>query len=127
MEKAQKIRYALYSAAVTIAFMAVLDGVVTWLESRGDLDTARAGDSNVLTSDPWMEHEGALIPNPNLPSRMVHHRLRVEKGDAYRVFLLGASFLKGVPFEGPGTIHHHLDARLRAALRGGPSRSPTRR
>ena len=113
LTRAQKVRYAIYAAGTTVAFLLVADGVIRFLEAQGVLDTRRADDAHLIRADPWVARGDWLVPDKGLVSQMAEHRLRRVKGDAIRVFLLGGSFMKGVPLTGEGTIHWWLADKLR--------------
>jgi hypothetical protein len=120
LSTAEKVRYGLYALAVVIAFFAVLDGVLGWMERAGHLELDRKDDAPPLSSDPWVDSgEGYLIPDPSLHSRMPAHRLKKEKEPgSLRVMMVGASFFAGVPYTGPGTIHFWLEEELKRRFKG---------
>jgi hypothetical protein len=114
---ATRVRYAIYAAAVTIAALLVVDAVITSLEASGVLDTARADDGAPLALDPWIEDGEWWVPANRGPFVMADHRFARDKApNALRVFMVGASFMQGVPYTGKKTMHHALETLLRLEL-----------
>jgi tetratricopeptide (TPR) repeat protein len=116
MNPARRLRYAAYAIAVTVAFLAVLDGALQWLSAEEQIDLSRTNEQAwILHSDPWIDAgDGWYAPNPKATRLLPESRFKKEKGDGWRVFLLGASFLMGVPYSHGGSIPFWLQVELEA-------------
>lgn len=114
LSRAQRLRYALYAVGVTASVLLVLDAVLGGLFPKSRNATLwEPGES------PWRaEADGRFHARRDGPMRVAEHPFRVEKGDAWRVFFVGGSFLRGVPYDEVGTIHRFFEERL---LAGHPS------
>lgn len=101
---------------VTVFVLAVVDGLLRWLDSRGDLDLSGKNDRVWRASGPpWVLGEDGLYhPDPKSDNVVHDHPFRAEKGDAWRVFFIGESFLRGVPYREVGTIHDWFRTELGA-------------
>ncbi len=114
MSLGQRLRYGVYAAAVTTAALLVLEAIFGWwVPPTRDEALWRPGVTPWVASD-----DGFYRPNPESPLPVAAHPFRVAKGDAWRVFFVGESFLRGVPYDEIGTIHGWLHERL---LAGHPS------
>jgi len=113
-------------AAVLV--LGAANALVEWLERRGLVDTFRGRDDFVRTVDeaPWADAgDGFYETTPYARRTMVPSRFRVDKQGAWRVFLLGESFMMGTPYahqkdevEKPGGIASWLRVALDEVLPG---------
>ena len=122
LSRGQRVRYVLYAAAVTVAFFLILDGVIVWLERRGAIETGQEGDRTwSATGDPWMDAgDGWYKPAKGGAQLLPEARFRKEKGDRFRVFIVGGSFVMGVPYTDVGSIPYWLRTELAARYPGRP-------
>lgn len=113
----QRVRYVAYAVATAACFLVILDGVITWAEGAGYLDIGRPDDRvSTLSGDPWTRDGDRFVVTAAARRMMADESFAVEKGDRWRAFLLGGSFLKGVPYVGAGTIQFWLDRALRGTF-----------
>ena len=90
------------------------------LEDRQQLDTLRRDDQVQFVEEPLFEREGeAWATTPYARQVCVPGRFAVDKGDRWRLFALGGSFLMGAPYahqdhaqEQPGGMLSFLRAGL---------------
>ncbi len=103
---AVRARYILYAAAVTVFVLLLVDGALRWLEARGTLDLSSPNERVWRdTGAPWVLDGDRWVANPASDNRVLDHPFRATKGDAFRVFFVGESFLRGVPYLDTGTVH----------------------
>ena len=116
LSRPQRIRYTIYAVGVTIFVLAVVDGLLRWLDGRGDLDLSGKNDRAWRAAGPpWVVGDDGLYhPDPKSDNVVHDHPFRAKKGDAWRVFFIGESFLRGVPYRDVGTIHAWFLAELTA-------------
>ena len=122
LSRKQRIRYIAYAIGVTIAFLAILDGVIEWLHASKKIDISRNSEQVwVLHSDPWVDNEkGLWVPDPRTARLLPHSRFRKNKGEGWRTFMLGASFMMGVPYQHAGSIPYWMSTELEARFPAKP-------
>lgn len=114
LTRGQRVRYAMYAVGVTVFFLLVLDGVLSWAEHRGWIDTTSEADQvSVLAGDPWVLKGDQYVTSTLAREGMAMSRFAAHKGDRWRGFMVGGSFLRGVPYPGAGSIHFWLSRELR--------------
>jgi len=103
-----------YAAGVTVAFLLVLDGTITYLQKTGTLESGSVDDAVwLMAADPWVQEGERFVTSHAARDTMPRQAFAVEKGDRWRAFLLGGSFMRGVPYSGPGSIAFWLERALR--------------
>ena len=115
LTQAQRIRYVLYATAVTIAVLSIVDAVITTLEEGGDINLTRPDDQvSTLDGAPWSQRGDRFVLTRVAQNSMVPMSFASTKPeDGFRAFLVGGSFMRGVPHEGAGTIRFWLYRELR--------------
>ena len=116
LTRKQRIRYIAYAIGVTIAALVILDGVIEWLHVTQRIDLNRASEQVwIVHADPWIDNEkGLWVPHPKTTRILPRSRFRKEKGEGWRGFMLGASFMMGVPYQYAGSIPYWLSTELAA-------------
>jgi len=115
-----------FAVVTTVLALGLLNVCVEMLERAGVLETHRLDDYVQFLDEPLFARDGDWITTSEYAEEfMVPGRLRRDKGDRYRVIILGASFAMGTPYtvnshgeERPGGIATWLRADL--ARRFGP-------
>ena len=95
-----KIRSTVFSIVVTVAVLFALNAGVEWLEGRGVVDTSKPEDRIFFQDEPiyavqgedWVTTEYGL-------QHLVRSRFPVQKKEGWRLFVLGASFAQGTPYD----------------------------
>ena len=115
LTSSQRIRYVLYAIGVTVAVFAIADGLLTSAESTGAIDITRSDDQvSTLVGDPWTLNGDRYALTPTAQDSMVPMGFMAQKPElGYRAFLVGGSFMRGVPHNGAGTIRFWLYRELR--------------
>ena len=122
------LRLVLFALVATSLVLGGLNVGVEVLERRGVVETHRVDDHVQFLEEPLFRREGQDYVTTDYAQRfLVPQRFAVEKGDRFRVFLLGASFAMGTPYtsqshgeERPGGMATWLREDLEA--RFGPGR-----
>jgi hypothetical protein len=115
LTSAQRIRYALYAAAVTIAVLAVVDAAITALEQSGAITITSSDDQvSTITGDPWLQRDDRFVLSTVAKNSMIPMSFTASKpADGFRLFMVGGSFMRGIPYDGAGTIRFWLYRELR--------------
>jgi len=123
----RRVRYALYSLVLVALVLGLLELALGRMERAGLVETRRPGcrDFVLHVDEPLFEvaGDGTVSTTPYARRFMVPSRFREDKGDAFRVYVLGSSFAMGSPYTaqhasriGEGGIASWLRADLSALL-----------
>ena len=94
------VRSALFSLLVTVAVLAALNLVVEFLEDEGVVETHRVEDRMLYQEEPLFELAGARYQSTAYArDHLVPSSFAAHKGPRWRMFLLGASFAQGTPYD----------------------------
>lgn len=119
------LRNALYAGIVTVAVLGGLNAGVGLLERIGVLSTHDPDDVVQFVDGALFEKRGdRWVTTPYAEESLLRQEFAVDKGDALRIFVLGASFAMGTPYlsqgrpEGTGGIASFLEVELKRRLPG---------
>jgi lysophospholipase L1-like esterase len=92
-------RKLLFAALVTIAVLFVLNQTVQWAEQRQLLDTHRSDDTVQFVEAPLFENEEGVYSTTRYAENSIAPvSFQAEKGEGWRLFVLGGSFAMGSPY-----------------------------
>ncbi len=119
-------RKLVFAAAVTVLLLAGINFGIELLERRGVVSTHRVDDHVQFVTEALFEQSGDWVVTTAYARQfLVPARFRADKGDRFRVFVVGASFAMGTPYtsqsddaEQPGGIATWL--RIDLERRYGP-------
>ena len=116
-------RVVAFSLIMTLGALAAFNGAVELAERQGWIDTHRLDDRVQFIHSELFQRtdDGSLETTPYAESFLVPSRFAADKGDGWRMFVLGASFAMGTPYthqgrgvEAPGGIASWVRANLQA-------------
>ena len=112
---AKRARYIAYATAVTIASLLIIDAIARTLEDSGNIDTQGDGSARTayLAGNPWQVEGERVLLTKAASGSMIDRSFTAKKNGGWRAFMLGGSFLRGVPYSHAGTIHFWLDRLLK--------------
>jgi hypothetical protein len=96
-----RLRQAVFALVVVVVFLVGANLLVERLERGGVVATHRAGDRVQYVEEALFEHDGQGRWRTTAyaeESGMLRQEFRRDKGDAFRVFVLGGSFAMGSPY-----------------------------
>lgn len=94
------LRSAIFSILITVVVLVGLNFVVESLEDEGVVTTHRAEDRMLYQEEPLFERLGDRYQTTAYASdHLVNSSFSVVKGPRWRMFLLGASFAQGTPYD----------------------------
>jgi len=92
-------RKLLFAVVVTAVTLAAVNGVIEWAEQRAWIQTHRADDAVQFVEAPlFKKDEGVYSTTRYAKSSLVPSTFASEKGDGWRMFVLGGSFIMGSPY-----------------------------
>ncbi len=94
------LRSAVFALIVTVIVLFVLNAIVESLEDEGVVDTHRIEDRMLHVEEPLFALEGEqYVTTEYGRQHMVKSSFAASKGPRWRMFLLGASFAQGTPYD----------------------------
>ena len=121
------LRNGIYSAIVTVLALVGLNALVGMLEEGGVVDTHDPDDVVQFVDGALFQLDGnRYTTTPYAEQVMLSQSFAKEKGEALRVFIIGASFAMGTPYQsqgrrgGAGGIDSFLWAELTRRMPGQP-------
>jgi len=94
------VRSALFALVVTVLVLAGLNAVVEKLEDQGVVETHRVEDRMLYQEEQLYEIQGTrYVTTEYGREHMVSSSFAARKGPRWRMFLLGASFAQGTPYD----------------------------
>lgn len=92
-----------FAIGTTAAFFLGLNALVERAEDVGLLETTSAVPPVQLVAEPlFAEADGAWATTEYAEHSLIRSRFPLEKGDAWRMFVLGGSWAMGSPYQGQG-------------------------
>ena len=92
-------RKLLFAALVTAAVLFASNYAVQWAEQREILDTHRRDDGVQFVEAPlFQKDQGVYHTTPYAENSVAPTSFRADKGDGWRLFVLGGSFIMGSPY-----------------------------
>tara|TARA_Y100001968_G_scaffold332556_1_gene391214 strand:- start:4528 stop:6012 length:1485 start_codon:yes stop_codon:yes gene_type:complete len=94
------LRSAVFSVTVTVVVLVGLNALVELLEDEGVVQTHRVEDRMLYQEEAIFEKVGDRFRStPYARDHMVNSSFAADKGSRWRMFLLGASFAQGTPYD----------------------------
>jgi len=111
-----------FSLVTTVLVLAGANALVDWLGRRGVVELHRPDDQVQFVEETLLEKRGDVwVTTDYAEQNMLPSRFAAERGDGFRLFVLGGSFAMGSPYshqedgaESPGGMSTWLRARLSA-------------
>jgi len=127
--RSRRPRDLVFALITTLVVLFAANELIEWLEDRGALDTHRPDDAvQFLEGELFDVEQGPFYVGSDYASQtMVPARFRVNKGDGWRMFLTGGSFMMGSPytFQGHGAeLPGGIPSWLRLSLTEGSRQAP---
>jgi len=92
-------RKILFAVLVTALALLVVNGVIEWAEQRDLIDTHRADDGVQFVEAPlFKKDEGVYSTTRYAENSLVASTFVADKGEGWRMFVLGGSFIMGSPY-----------------------------
>ena len=97
----------LFAALATLAVLGIANTVVEWAESQALVDTHRPDDGVQFKDEPVYEQKGEWFRTSTYGNgSLIESRFAANKGDRWRMFVLGGSFAMGTPYVAGETPRH---------------------
>jgi len=94
------LRSVIFSILITVAVLAGLNFVVERLEAEGVVESHRVEDRMLYQEEPLFEwSDGRYQTTAYAADHLVTSSFSADKGSRWRMFLLGASFAQGTPYD----------------------------
>jgi lysophospholipase L1-like esterase len=92
-------RKLLFAAVIAVVALAALNFGVEWAEGLGLIETHRAEDVVQFVEAPlFEENEGVYSTTKYAETSLVPTTFQADKGEGWRLFVLGGSFIMGSPY-----------------------------
>lgn len=114
-------RLAGFSLITVLLFFGLLEGGISLLEEQGQISTHRRDDNVLYKSDILFKahDDGWARTSTYAADALIPSKFRVDKKDAFRLFVVGGSFAMGSPYVQqsiPGEERGGMSAWIRARL-----------
>ena len=114
-------RTVVFAVVTVVLFLGGANAVISWLGRAGVIDLHRPDDQVQFVEEALFEPgpDDTIVTTDYAEENMIPGSMRADKGDGFRLFVLGGSFAMGSPYshqedgrESPGGIASWLRARL---------------